>query len=391
MKRTEKNSYTGGNTGAVVKGGTPFFNQLNELIDRSSRFLYLQFYIFENDATGTVVKEHLLAASKRGVKVYLLLDGYASQQLSQTFCDELKAGGILFKWFEPVFKSKQFYFGRRLHHKVVLNDCGEALIGGINISNRYNDLPNQPAWLDRAVYVHGPVALAIEQICVKTWNRSLSSHEAPLSAQLQRHNIEHKGDLLVRTRQNDWVRGKVEITRSYLELIKHSRKEIIIMSGYFLPGQFVRNVLSKAAARGVAIKVIIAGTSDVLIAKAAERFWYNWLLRNKIKIYEYRSGILHGKVSVYDQQWITIGSYNVNNISAYASVELNLDIWDRSLGAATAKDLEEIIAHQCTEITGEHVMKHYSLLQRFWFWLSYEIYRAGVFLFTFYFKQIKKG
>jgi cardiolipin synthase len=183
----------------------------------------------------------------------------------------------------------------------------------------------------------------------------------------------------------------VEITRSYLELIKYSRKEIIIMSGYFLPGQFVRNALSKAAARGVAIKVIIAGTSDVLIAKAAERFWYNWLLRNKIKIYEYRSGILHGKVSVYDQQWITIGSYNVNNISAYASVELNLDIRDRALGAATAKDLEDIIANQCTEITGEHVMKHYSVLQRFRFWLSYEIYRIGVFLFTFYFRQIKKG
>jgi cardiolipin synthase len=252
-------------------------------------------------------------------------------------------------------------------------------------------MPNQPAWLDRAVYVQGPVSLAIEQICIKTWNRSLSTHEPPLTAQLQRHTIEHKGELFIRTRQNDWVRGKVEITRSYLELIKYSRKEIIIMSGYFLPGQFVRNALSKAAARGVAIKVIIAGTSDVLIAKAAERFWYNWLLRNKIKIYEYRSGILHGKVSVYDQQWITIGSYNVNNISAYASVELNLDIRDRALGAATAKDLEEIIANQCTEITGEHVMKHYSVLQRFRFWLSYEIYRIGVFLFTFYFRQIKKG
>lgn len=391
MKFTGNKRYIGGNTATVVRGGAPFFELLTELIDRSKQFLHLQFYIFENDTTGHQIKEQLLAARHRGVKVYLLVDGYASQNLPPSFCSELQAAGVCFRWFEPVFKSKQFYFGRRLHHKVVLNDSGEALIGGINISNRYNDLPNQPAWLDRAVYVKGPIAVAIEQICIKTWNRSIDSNVRPLTMQLHRNMIKREGDFMIRTRENDWVRGKVEITRSYIEMIRRSRSEIIILSSYFLPGQIVRKALSKAAARGVAIKVIIAGQSDVLIAKAAERFWYNWLLRNKIRIYEYHSGILHGKISVYDRQWITAGSYNVNNISAYASVELNLDIWNQSLGVATAKDLEDIIAHHCTEITGEHVLKHYGLMQRFWFWVSYEIYRIGVFLFTFYFRQAKKG
>ena len=66
--------------------------------------------------------------------------------------------------------------------------------------------------------------------------------------------------------------------------------------------------------------------SDVMVAKNAERYMYNWLFRNDIEIYEYKPCVLHGKVAVYDRAWATIGSYNVNIISAYASLELNIDI-----------------------------------------------------------------
>jgi cardiolipin synthase len=80
-----------------------------------------------------------------------------------------------------------------------------------------------------------------------------------------------------------------------------------------------------------------------LIAKAAERFFYPWLLRHNIEIYEYRKKVLHGKMATYDRQWVTVGSYNFNNISTYASVELNLDVLSQPFAKQVDKEFEEII------------------------------------------------
>jgi cardiolipin synthase len=84
--------------------------------------------------------------------------------------------------------------------------------------------------------------------------------------------------------------------------------------------------LRNAARRGVSVKVILAGKSDIMLSKNAERYLYDWLLRKKIGIYEFQPTVLHAKITVCDSEIVTIGSFNVNNISAYASLELNLDV-----------------------------------------------------------------
>ncbi|HRP31399.1 MAG TPA: hypothetical protein PKV73_05890 [Agriterribacter sp.] len=61
--------------------------------------------------------------------------------------DELRDAGIQFRLFEPLLKSKYLYFGRRMHHKIFVADANFSLVGGINIPNRYNDMPEEDAWL----------------------------------------------------------------------------------------------------------------------------------------------------------------------------------------------------------------------------------------------------
>src|SRR4030095_4407902 len=92
------------------------------------------------------IAESLRAAARRGVAVYLMADGYASRSLPAAFIKKLEEGGVHFRFFEPVFRSEHFYFGRRLHHKVVVVDNTYGLISGSNIADRYNDFPEQPAW-----------------------------------------------------------------------------------------------------------------------------------------------------------------------------------------------------------------------------------------------------
>ena len=119
-----------------------------------------------------------------------------------------------------------------------------------------------------------------------------------------------------------------------MEYLPHAfrpaNESITIMCSYFLPGRTYRKLLSRASVRGVKIKVILAGKSDVAVSKNAERYLYDWLLRKNIRIYEFETTVLHAKMSVVDGDMVTIGSFNVNNISAYASLELNLDVKSKS-------------------------------------------------------------
>jgi len=382
--------YTEQNRVELIPGGTPYFQRLLDMIERAKEVIHFQTYIYDADETGMNVTNALCEAAARGVKVYLFLDGYSSKDLSHDFRKDIRGKGVQLRWFQPLLKSKYFYFGRRLHHKVVVIDGMEGLVGGINISNRYNDLPDQPAWLDWALWVKGDAAPQLEQLCIRMWNKSLYRRSSMLPIKERAFHHTTEAPCYVRVRRNDWVAGKVEITRSYLEMLHRASDEIIIMSSYFLPGRVIRTALAKAIRRGVKVKLIISGISDVDLAKAAEKYWYPWLMRNNIRIYEYLPRVLHGKISCYDRKWVTIGSYNVNNISAYASIELNLDVLNHGFAEKTTEELNRIIREECNEITPERFVRKTHWPAKFWYWLSYEIYRLTVYLFTFYFRQKEK-
>jgi cardiolipin synthase len=379
--------YSAHNRVELLRGGKAYFDQVRALIREAEYSVHLQTYIFGDDATGKMVADELMKAAQRGVHVFMLLDGYASQHLSAELIKELKKSGIHFRWFEPLFHSRHFYFGRRLHHKVLVTDGARALVGGINIADRYNDLPGIPAWLDWALFVEGEACMELFHVCQELWNRSGWGKKRNERYYADVHRVFSGPECLVRVRRNDWVRKKNQISRSYIEMLAKAQSHIIIMSSYFIPGHFIRNQLMKAAKRGVKIKVITAGKSDVWLSKNAERYMYRWLLKNNIEIYEYETNVLHAKMSTYDGKWVTVGSYNVNNISAYASIELNLDVLDEPFAREVETKIKEVCSKDCMRVTSEVYLKQFGFFIRLWQKICYHIFRFLVFLFTFYFKQ----
>lgn len=390
--RKNNKGYSTQNAVNLVRGGRPYFDCLIGLIRNAQHSIHLQCYIYDDDVTGREVADALKDAADRGVAVYLLADGYASQVMSRAFIQELRDSGINFRYFEPLFRSKSFYFGRRMHHKVFVADAFHALVGGVNISDHYNDLPGQPGWLDFAVYVQGEIASSLCMLCWKTWfNFSTVTIKSTRACKPTHECTLPAGSPLcaVRMRRNDWVRAKNEISASYVEMLKNAEQRVTIVCSYFLPGQIIRRLLKQASKRGVQIRVVIAGPSDVKIAKHAERWMYDWLLRNKIEIYEYQPNILHAKVAVCDGQWMTIGSYNINVISAYASIELNLDIKEDAFCLSSEKTLEGIIEKDCVRVTTDNHQKSRNWAIQLLRWSSYQAIRMMFYLMTFYFKQKK--
>lgn len=387
-KSIKKSGYSFRNRVRLVRGGKDYFSLLKKLIDEAKISIHLQFYIFLEDETGTMVMEALKAASLRGVAVFLHLDGYASQRLPKRCVRSMRDAGVQVKRFEPLFRSRHFYFGRRLHHKVVVADGLYSLVGGINVCNRYNDMPDEPAWLDMALYCEGEASFTLYKDCRNLWG---DKDRFPQIGWNEIDNyclqIPPDEEVQVRVRRNDWVKRKNEVWRTYLDMFTRAEKKITIMCSYFLPGRLFRKKLVQAGKKGVNIKVILAGTSDIMMAKHAERYLYDWLLKNKIEIYEYQDTVLHAKMAVCDSNWVTVGSYNVNNISAYASLEINMDVSNASFATQAEIELNKIIEKHCKKITYENYTSSTHFFRRLWQRFCYWFINNALNLFTFYFKQ----
>lgn len=372
----------------LVRGGKEYFDLLEELIDKAKQCIHLQTYVIAPDETGYRILNALKKASERGVSVFVLCDGYATR-FPEGLLEELRSARINFRYFEPLFSSEKFYFGRRLHHKVFVSDEFHSLVGGMNIADRYNDINGKKGWFDLAIYTRGQTSVLLHEVCNRLWRRSELKLRLPfVQRKIIFRNTPSESLVPVRIRRNDWVRGRIQITQSYAEFIAKSEKSILIISSYFIPGRIFRMRLAAASRRGVAIKIILAGISDVKMAKLAERYLYDWLLRHNITIYEYQPTVLHAKAAVFDSTTVTIGSYNLNNLSALASIELNLDIQDDQFAAHFENEMESIIQNDCKQITRDEYSR-IGFLTKLRYRFAYIFLRAVLFLFTNNLKQEK--
>lgn len=381
--------FTTRNRISLVHSGEDYFSLLFNLIEKARQVIHLQVYIYENDDTGRTVGEALKAAAKRGVLVYLHVDGYASQRLRGAFKNDMEKNGVHFKFFQPLLKSRHFYFGRRLHQKVVVVDGIYSLVGGLNIGDRYNDVPGKRSWYDVALYTEGEISYQLHLICNAMWKkrRKLRDRIDKKDVEEFSNSILEEEQQMVRIRRNDWVKRRSEVWNTYRLLFAKATGSITIMSSYFLPGRTYRKLLSRAAARGVKVKVILAGKSDVPLSKNAERYLYDWMLQKNIRIYEFQTTVLHAKMSVGDRDMVTIGSFNVNNISAYASLELNLDVKSEAFADHVHGVMNKIITNDCKHITVENYRASINIFRRAWQKICYILVNWILTLFTFYFKQ----
>lgn len=378
----------------LVHSGEEFFAMLESLIRQVAKEIQLQFYIFEEDQAGSRIQNALLQAAARGVSIYLLIDGYEARSLSADFVHTFNVPNIHLAYFEPLFRSKTFYLGRRMHHKIAVFDNNTALVGGINIADRYMGTGEQPAWLDFAIFLQGPVVKDLRENCLLYWKDATGISVANKNQVIipEHHPSRSLTNLCsVRIRRNDWVKGLNQVWKSYFSLFNQATDHIIIMCSYFLPGWIFLKSIKKAVARGVKVQVILAGISDVMLAKHAERYLYRWMLRNGVEIYEYKGSVLHAKIAVRDNKWMTIGSYNVNNISALASIECNVDVRNKPFVSKVTEELRSIAENQSERITYQNFNATQNLYHQFWQWVCYQLIKIVLFLATFYFRRDLSG
>jgi len=359
----------------LVRSGEDYFLRLEKLIDKAEKEIYLQTYIFENDETGNRIASCLKKAAQRKVKVYVLLDAYGSAALPNSFAQDLVQHGILLRFFSPLFSLNNFYIGRRMHHKIVVADEKMALIGGINIADKYHGTTGSEPWLDYAVQLNCPAAKNLQILCSDYFFKKGSSKKIPPV-------LHSAGSALVGILQNDWLQQKTEVCDAYTNAFIHAEKEIVIVGSYFLPGNRLAKALKKACRRGIRTTVILAGISDVPLVRRATEHLYSSFLDHHMRIFEWNRSVVHGKAAVVDNKWSTVGSFNLNSLSCYGSIEMNVEVHSVEFAENLRAGFEMVIS-ECSEITKGSLRQRDGILNKLGNWISYQMVRTIMLFLTF--------
>lgn len=374
MQIPSRHDYRGGHSIELLRSGENFFAASEKVIDEAKQYIHFQTYIVDDDETGRRIINALIRASKRGIRVYFLLDAYGGSSFSKDLIHKIEEAGVLFRMFSPGLITKGFQLSLRLHHKVLLADGGTAIIGGMNIADRYRGKDGLKAWLDFAILIKGPECSHVLFILKSLWNKAFISKKER-SRETIHHPVLYIEDVKLKVTQNNWYRNKIEILKSYRFALKHAQTRMTIFASYFLPGRSERRLLRNASRRGVDIKIVLSAESDAPVFKRATNFLYDFILRNNITIYEYLPSNLHAKVATVDGNWSTIGSYNMNHLSDYGSIEMNADILDTRFAEMFEEILLGIIEKDCRQVTPEEYIHRKTWLFQLTGWFLYQIIR----------------
>lgn len=358
----------------LVHSGDDYFSRLRNIIRQAKTEIHFQTYIFDNDSTGNEIVEALKEAACRNVKIFMLLDGYGSNSFSDKVVNELTLKGINFRFFS----ANIFYIGRRLHHKIVVADGNIALIGGINIADKYRGTATKEPWLDYAIQIKSEViGEQLHQLCEKIYFKKKRIKKEIINP------VFHLVDgIPLRIIRNDWLKRKNEISKTYISIIQNAKKEVVIVGSYFLPGRRLSNALKNAAKRGVKIKIILSGISDLPIVMWATNYVYTSFLKQGIELFEWKKSVLHGKLAVVDNKRTTIGSYNLNQLSSYGSIEMNVEINSVVFSKKLSAHLIDII-EQCDSITFETLTVRNGIFTRLKNWFAYRLIRIALIIVTY--------
>lgn len=182
--------------------------------------------------------------------------------------------------------------------------------------------------------------------------------------------------------QNDWLQRKTEVCDAYTNALIHAEKEIVIVGSYFLPGSRMAKALKKACKKGIKTTVILAGISDVPLVRRATEHLYSSFLKQHMRIYEWNKSVVHGKAAVIDNKWATVGSFNLNSLSCYGSIEMNVEIHSVEFAENLRADFEKVIG-ECSEVTLGTLRQRAGIFKSLAAWVSYQMVRTTMIFLTF--------
>jgi putative cardiolipin synthase len=371
------------------------------LVHAAEQTLDVQYYLFKNDNTGRSLMRELRDAAARGVRVRILIDDLYTVGEDEVLSDLATFPNVEVRLFNPFVSWRDNRFtrlmgaalelarvDRRMHNKLFIADNAAAVMGGRNIADEYFMRASGANFVDIDLFVAGPAVRALSSAFDRFWNSALvvpvrhldgPRHDPGKAAlefdRLTRDAISpphedlpepfrglgalpgeiaarHISSLIVAkatvladfpdksTAQSDVTFPTV--TRAVLGILAQAKREVDIVSPYFVPGDIGMRMMHDAHVNGgrtVLITNSLASTDSPLAEMGYIRYRKAMLEegviirelspslardRHNFGSFGSSSAGLHAKVVVVDKQLVFIGSMNLDFRSAYENTEIGI-------------------------------------------------------------------
>lgn len=336
-----------GNAVEIMRDGAQVFAALERSFDAAQHHIHLLYYIWEADFTGKRLREALVRAARRGVKVRLLLDDVGSRQANTAFFAPLvAAGGRVERFLKVNILSRRLNLNNRNHRKVVVVDGYLGFTGGMNVGDVYAGR-GEP-WRDLHASIEGAVVNSLQEVFCQDWfhatGRNLvNAHYFP--------SVTARGEIHAQFLASGPADARWQTIYTVLfAAMNLAQRRIWIETPYFVPDRSLLLSLQTAALRGVDVRLLLPGRSDHPLVLYAGRSFIDDLLAAGVRIFELHSAMPHAKAVTVDGVFATLGSANMDQRSFRLNFEGNLFFYGEAIASRLEDDFVSLCA-MATEVT----------------------------------------
>ena len=326
----------------ILVNGEEKFKYLMADLKKAENHIHFEYYILKDDTTGTQILDILCDKAKAGVEVRLSYDGVGSS-ISSRMLKKMKQSGVKSYPFMPVFfprfTSKMNY---RNHRKIAIIDGRIGYVGGLNISDNYNNAvkrKNKPFWRDTHLRMEGEAVKSLQIHFLMTWDFVSNEKFKVTKTYFPETSIENEAPVQIAASgpDTDWA----NIMEAIFTAILTAESYVYITTPYFIPNDEILSALQVASKSGVEVKLLIPKESDSWTAKYATDSYLEPLLEAGVQVYRYTKGFIHAKTIVVDDLFSTIGTSNIDYRSFSINFEINALIYNQKESKQLKKIFED--------------------------------------------------
>ena len=325
-----------GNTVQPLYNGVEIYPALWRDLRAARQTITVQNYFSLRSAIADTASAILRERARSGVRVLLVLDGFGSQELIDQpgYLDSLRVAGVRVAILRPLHWYNIDKVNNRSHVRATVIDGRVGYTGGYGFADYWQGNGRREGeWRESGVRVAGPAAAHVQSMFAAAWAEA-TGQLVTGALFFPPATFERAGGVRAGVFFAYPTTGSTPAERFMALTIAGSQRRLWVTNSYFVPDDDFRGLLTRAARRGVDVRVLTAGPkSDVKTTTYAARARYPELLRAGVRIYEYQPTMMHAKSMTADGLFAMIGSQNFDNRSLAFNNESSLVALDRRVAA----------------------------------------------------------
>nr|WP_276938718.1 cardiolipin synthase [Helcococcus sueciensis] len=341
--------------------GEEYYSHLIEDLKNAKQFIFIEFFIVREGIMLDSIVEILASKVKEGVVVKFMYDGTNDYTLDPDYKKYLESFGIEVEVFAAVKPILSTYHNNRDHRKIVSIDNKIGYTGGINLADEYiNETERFGHWKDNGIRIEGEAVTNLTVMFLNLWELS-SKKVIEISQYISNKHSVFEDKALIQPFDDSPNDNESVGENTYVGILNQAKDYVYIMTPYLILSEKIRDAIIFASKRGVDVRILMPGIPDKKIPFNMGRSYYENLLKNGVKIYEYSPGFLHSKAIVTDDISSVVGTINLDFRSLHLHYENGILIHDRNF----ALDLKNDVL-QTVELSREMTIKSYRELNVFY-------------------------